>query len=129
MGGENLDSTLKNTALVTGLYNLIPTPITSNLVETLFVNGLTITKVADKEVWADGPLTYTITISNEATQPYTNLVLTDLIDITKADLIADTVKVNGLKATYTYVLGLLTVNLADLAKGETVEITFQVTQM
>ena len=54
-----MENILNNTASATGNYNDIPTTITSDVSTVTLLNGLTITKTADKQVWADGLLTYT----------------------------------------------------------------------
>ncbi len=120
---------LLNSATVTGLYDLLETSLTSNIVTTEIVTGLTITKTADKESWVDGVLTYTITITNEAGLSFTDLTVTDLLDTTLIDLVADSVTVDGTAAAYTYTAGLLSVVIPDIASGETAVITFQVSQI
>lgn len=120
------DIELLNFGTVAGSYGLIPTILTSNVVATQMVTGLTVTKEADKEVWADGVLTYTITVTNQAVQDFSNPVFTDTLDILKVTLVDDSVKIDGASVTYTYVAGLLSVVLPDLETGDSVEITFQV---
>lgn len=57
---------LTNKADIAGTYGDSASPITfsSNDVSTTIVQGFTVTKKADKTYWVDGPLTYTITITN-----------------------------------------------------------------
>ena len=61
-----METELTNTTTAVGNYNSIRTAITSTASVVTMVDGLTITKTADKPVWADGDLTYTIVIENEA---------------------------------------------------------------
>ena len=74
------DVTLSNIAEVTGTYASIPTTVTSQAVVTEIIKGLTITKVADKQNWVTGDLTYTITIVNNAVSPLENPIITDTLD-------------------------------------------------
>lgn len=121
------DISLLNSGAVAGSYGLIPTVVTSNVVTTQLVSGLTVVKSADKEVWADATnLIYTITVTNNAGQEFSNPILTDLLDPLKIILVDGSVEINGVEAVYTYVAGLLTVELPDLAVGDDAEVTFQV---
>lgn len=116
----------------TGLYGTESEPITfaSNLVGTTIISGLTAVLSADKKYWMDGPLTYTVVITNESGDVYTKGVLADTIDT--ANVFFDTdygVEIGGTKTTdFTYSGGLLSVNLPDVAEGVTLTITFRVTQ-
>lgn len=60
-----MESELRNSATSAGIYNNIPTSITSTVSVVTIIDGLSITKTADKQVWADGILTYTIIIDNK----------------------------------------------------------------
>lgn len=128
-----MENILNNTASATGNYNDIPTTITSDVSTVTLLNGLTITKAADKQVWADGLLTYTLTIKNEEGVEYTNPVITDILDGTLVTFVPDSVTINGVKATseqYTYneETNTLTINLASIAASSTTTVTFQVTK-
>lgn len=72
-----MEKELNNTVNAVGNYNSIPTSVTSAASVVTMIDGLTITKVADKPVWADGELTYTITISNNADKPYVSPKIKD----------------------------------------------------
>ena len=122
------DIKLSNTANVTGNYDAIPTTLTSEAVITEMITGLTIVKTADKQNWASGNLTYTVTISNSAENPFETPTFTDTLDPTLIKLVENTVKVNGTDAQYTYdsVSGLLTVELETIEKDASTEVTFQV---
>lgn len=123
---------LINTATSFGDYLGIPTEITSDPVVVQLVDGLSITKTADRQSWATGYLTYTITIINDSEEPYETPIVTDTIDPTKATLVDGSVTINGVPATsptdYTFdpITGLLTVNLADIEAESQTVIVFQV---
>lgn len=128
-----METTLNNTATVLGTYNEIPTTLTSEVLATTLLSGLTVTKTADKEVWADGNLTYTITVDNQTTETYTSPVITDILDKDLVTLLTDTIKINDTAATtsdyeYEEATGKLTVNLSDIAPSSKVTVTFQVTK-
>lgn len=128
-----METTLNNTVSAVGNYNSIPTSITSLASVVTMISGLTITKTADKEVWADGLLTYTIVLDNEATETYTSPVVTDKIDTSLVTFVVGSVTIDGVEATsseYTYEesTGTLTVNLTDIAPSSKKTITFQVTK-
>ncbi len=128
-----METTLNNTATVLGTYNEIPTTLTSEVLATTLLSGLTVTKTADKEVWADGNLTYTITVDNQTTETYTSPVITDILDKDLVTLLTNTIKINDTAATtsdyeYEEATGKLTVNLSDIAPSSKVTVTFQVTK-
>lgn len=126
-----MENILNNTVTALGNYNNIPTSITSLASVVTMISGLTITKSADKEVWADGLLTYTIVLDNEATESYTSPVITDIIDTSLVSFVDGSVTIDGTTATsseYTYVedTGTLTITLTDIAPSSKKTITFQV---
>lgn len=126
-----METELSNIVTALGEYNNIPTSISSEAAIVTMITGLTIEKVADKTVWADGLLTYTITVKNETTQTYTNATVTDILNTTLIDFVDDSVTIDSTKATseeYTYTAetGTLTVKLSDIAPSTTKTITFQV---
>lgn len=102
---------------------------TTNIVETNIVGGITATKSADKEFWINGPLTYTIELTNDSGEPYENVVLTDQLDpLTVLDQTYG-VFVNNVKVTnYTYTAGMLTVPAGDIPEGGDVTVSFRVLQ-
>lgn len=51
-----METQLSNTATVLGQYNSIPTSISSQALVVTMIDGLTVTKTADKMIWADGCL-------------------------------------------------------------------------
>ena len=126
-----METELSNIVTALGGYNNIPTSISSEAAIVTMITGLTIEKVADKTVWADGLLTYTITVKNETTQTYTNATVTDILNTTLIDFVDDSVTIDSTKATsekykYTAETGTLTVKLSDIAPSATKTITFQV---
>lgn len=126
-----MNNQLSNTASATGTYNNLPTSITSTAVVVSLVSGLTITKVADKASWADGLLTYTITINNQATETYASPIITDIIDTTLVDFVPDSVTIDGTAAQasqykYDTDTHTLTINLADITATSSAVATFQV---
>lgn len=122
------DIKLSNIANVTGNYDAIPTTLTSEAVITEMISGLTIVKTADKQNWASGYLTYTVTISNSAENPFETPTFSDTLDPALIKLVDNSVKVNGTDAQYEYdsTTGLLTVTLETIAKDESSVVTFQV---
>ncbi len=128
-----MENELSNLASALGNYNSIPTSITSDAVLVTMVSGLTITKSADKTIWADGALTYTIKIDNQSSETYAAPVVTDILYGTLVNFVDGSVTIDGVKATeseYSYEEGTntLKVTLADIAAGGSKTITFQVTK-
>ena len=122
------DVKLSNIANVTGNYDSTPTTLTSEAVITEMIAGLTILKTADKQNWASGNLTYTVTISNSAENPFEKPEFTDTLDPTLIKLVENSVKVNGTDAQYEYdsTTGLLKVELETIEKEGSSVVTFQV---
>ena len=97
------------------------------------IDGLTVTKTANKMVWADGLLTYTIVINNKADLSYTTPVITDILDTTKVEFVNESVTIDGVKAetskyTYEESTGTLTITLDDIEATGSTTITFQVSK-
>ncbi len=126
-----MEKELRNTVAAKGNYNSIPTAITSVASVVTMVEGLSITKTADKLVWADGELTYTIVITNDADQTYENVVVTDILNTTLVELVDKSVTIDSVQATtgeYEYNDGTLTVNINDIVASESKTVTFKVTK-
>lgn len=124
-----METELKNTVSATGTYNNIPTEITSDVVLVTMLSGLTITKTADKTIWADDYLTYTITITNNTSQTYATPIVKDVVDTNLVTFVNESVTMDGAKAEtseYSFEGNTLTINLKDLAPNGTSTITFQV---
>lgn len=123
--------TLTNQADFAGTYGAAENPVTfsSNQVSTTIIQGLTATKMADKEFWVDGPLLYTIRIQNSSGDTFSKGVLKDTLD---SIVTLDTtfgVKINdSATSDFTFNGGVLSVNLPDMADGGTLTVTFQVIQ-
>jgi len=126
-----MDITLTNIGNATGTYDSDLIDIASAPLNTTIVNGLSITKTADQSVWVTGPLTYTITITNDAANDFENPTITDTLDPTLITLVANSVQYNGSPVTYTYdpITGLLTVVIDTIPTTETGVLTFQVLQI
>ena len=102
----------------------------SNKVTTTIVQGLSVTKSADKTNWVDGPLTYTIVVQNNSGSELSNGTLTDTIDTTLVDF-NTTFGVqldDSSYSTYTYNSGNLEITLPNLEDEKQITITFQVTR-
>ena len=80
-------SELNNTVTSIGNYNSVPTSLTSNTSIVNMVEGLTLTKKADKNNWVSGYLTYTITLDNDTDKPYEMPVITDILDNTLVEFV------------------------------------------
>lgn len=130
-----MEKTLTNTVKAVGNYNDIPTAITSAASVVTMINGLSITKTADKEVWVEGNLTYTIIIENKSEKAYNDPEITDVLDTTLVNFVEDSVTIDGQKAIvdtdYTYNTGTntLTINLSNIEVSTSKTITFQVSKV
>ena len=126
-----METQLTNTASVLGEYNSVPTTITSEALVVTMLDGLTVTKTADKQVWADGNLTYTILVDNKSTESYTNPTITDILDTTLVTFVPESVTTGGQKAetsqySYDEATGKLTITLSDIGPSASETVTFQV---
>ena len=122
---------LNNSVTATGNYNSVPTSLTSNVSVVNIIDGLTLTKDADKKNWATGDLTYSIIIDNQTDTSYENPIVTDVIDHTLVKFVPDSVTINGVQAdtskyNYNEDTHTLTVNLEDIGPSSTTTITFRV---
>ena len=122
---------LNNTATAKGTYNNIPTSLTSNTSVVNIIDGLTLTKDADKKNWGSGELTYTITIDNQTDTTYVSPVITDVIDNGLVKFVTGSVMINDVAATedeysYNEASHTLTVNLKDIGASSTTTLTFRV---
>lgn len=122
---------LSNTALASGNYNSVATSLTSNTSLVNLVDGLSLTKSANKTNWTDGNLTYTIEVNNQAEMAYENVVITDVINTDLVEFITGSVKINDAVASegqyfYNNDSHTLTVNLNDVSVGTKTVVTFSV---
>jgi hypothetical protein len=128
-----METELNNIVTALGQYNNIETTLSSETITTTMITGLTIELTANKNIWADGLLTYTITIKNETEKSYTSPTITDKLNISLITLLKDTIKIDDIKATeeqynYEESTGTLTINLSDITASSTKKITFQVSK-
>lgn len=124
------DISLVNSVSVNGTYDAEPLILTSNTVVTQIISGITVQKSADKDRWAEGELTYSITIANNADNSFETPKIVDVLNPDLIKLVPNSVKVNGTDAQYTYdeSVGNLTVDIATIAVGASSVITFRVQQ-
>lgn len=123
-----MPDSITNTVNVSGTFNALLTGLTDAVV-TAMTDELSITKTANKVMWADGQLTYTIVVTNESTTlPYENVTFSDIIDPTIASLVTGSVKLNGADVTHTYddTTGALTFTIGNIAAASTATITFSI---
>lgn len=126
-----METELNNVASVVGNYNNIPTSITSLISVVTMIDGLTITKNTDKKNWADGELTYTIVISNNAEKTYESPVITDILDKNLIEFVNGSVTIDNIPATeQEYQIeestNTLTIKLTDINVSSSKTITFKV---
>ena len=124
---------LNNTVSSVGNYNGIPTSLTSNTSVVNMVNGLTITKDADKKNWGSGDLTYTIVVENNSDMTYEKPIVTDVIDTAYVNFVDGSVTIDGTPATelqykYDQDSHTLTINLADIKPSTKTTLTFRITK-
>lgn len=128
-----MEKILSNTVKAVGNYNDIPTSITSAATVVTMINGLTITKTADKQVWADGNLTYTIIIENKSDNSYNTPEIKDVLDENLIEFVQDSVTIDGQKASssdyeFDSSTSTLTINLTDIAVSTSKTVTFEVSK-
>lgn len=126
-----MEKELNNTASVVGNYNNVPTSITSLVSVVTIIDGLSITKTADKVNWIDGDLTYTIIINNNAEKTYESPVITDKLDETKVEFVDKSVTIDGSAAkeseySFDSVSNTLTVKLTNIDASTSKTVTFKV---
>lgn len=128
-----MEKILSNTVKAVGNYNDIPTSITSAATVVTMISGLTITKIADKQVWADGNLTYTIIIENKSDNSYNTPEIKDVLDENLIEFVQDSVTIDGQKASssdyeFDSSTSTLTINLTDIAVSTSKTVTFEVSK-
>lgn len=128
-----METELTNTATVLGNYNSVPTEISTTALVVTMLSGLTVTKSADKPVWSEGNLTYTIEINNATTESYTNPVITDILNPTLITLVKSSIKVDSTvleESNYTFEdsTGKLTITLPDITSQSKKTVTFEVSK-
>ena len=128
-----METQLSNTATVLGNYNSIPTEISTQVLVVTMISGLTVTKTADKMVWSEGNLTYTIVIDNQADEAYTSPVITDILNTTLISFVDNSITVDdqvldSSKYTWDDNSGKLTITLSDIESKAKKTIKFQVSK-
>ena len=128
-----METELTNTATVLGNYNNVPTEISTTALIVTMLSGLTVTKSADKPVWSEGNLTYTIEINNATTESYTSPVITDILNPTLITLVKGSIKVDNTpleESNYTFEdsTGKLTITLPDITSQSKKTVTFEVSK-
>lgn len=83
-----METKLNNTASVLGEYNFVPTSVNSEVLVVSLISGLTVTKRANKMVWADGTLIFNIDVDNQTEKSYTAPVIIDVLDINLVSFVA-----------------------------------------
>lgn len=122
---------LENTVTSVGNYNNIQTTLTSNTSKVNIINGLTLTKEADKQNWGSGYLTYIITLDNQTDQNYEKPTITDIIDTNLVEFVPGSVTIDDVEApqekySYNDATHTLTINLDDVTPSSSTTLTFQV---
>lgn len=128
-----METQLSNTATVLGNYNSIPTEISTQVLVVTMISGLTVTKTADKMIWSEGNLTYTIVIDNQADEAYTSPVITDILNTTLISFVDNSITVDdqvldSSKYTWDENSGKLTITLSDIESKTKKTIKFQVSK-
>ncbi len=128
-----MEKELNNTVSAVGNYNNIRTAISSENLAVTMIDGLDITKTADKQVWVDGDLTYTIVLKNETNKTYTSPIVTDILDdnlvfFVDKSVTIDLVEASSSDYTYRSDTHTLTVNLTDIEPSGTKTISFKVSK-
>lgn len=124
-----MENELTNTVTTVGNYNSIPTSITSTASVVTMIDGLTIAKTADKTIWADGELTYTIIVDNQTEKTYEEPVITDKLNTTLVEFVDGSVIIEGVAATsneYLYQTDTLTINLSTINANDSKTVSFKV---
>lgn len=126
-----METQLTNAVSVEGNYNAVPLSITSDVLVVTMLNGLTVTKKTDKMMWADGNLTYTIVVTNDAEEIFTTPIITDNLDKNLITFVNESATIDGNSASsdkynYDESTGKLTINLEDITASSSRTITFQV---
>lgn len=122
---------LSNSVTMVGNYNNILTSITSNTLVVSIIEELTITRAVDKRNWIDGFLTYTITINNKNNNTFFNSIVTDIIDTSLVNFMANSITINGRPASkreYSYDgdSNILRITLAEVVANTDTIITYRI---
>lgn len=126
-----MEDELNNVARVVGSYNDVPTSLTSSATVTTIVSGITITLSADKSIWIDEKLTYTILISNDSLHDYVSPKIVDVLDPSLVSFVNGSVTIDGVladqsKYSFDDSTNTLTIDLDDISISSSCTVTFQV---
>ena len=124
-------NTILNNFLVTGKINNLDTTITSNIISVEVPSSpLSISKLANKNIWSDGILKYSITITNNSNSNIINGTFKDVINPKYANVIPSSVLVNNNSYTFTYnkATGQLEINNLNINVNEIVTVTYSVSK-
>lgn len=122
-------NTILNNFLVTGKINNLDTTITSNIISVEVPSStLSISKLANKNIWSDGILKYSIIITNNSN--ITNGIFKDVINPKYANVIPSSVLVNNSSYPFTYnkATGQLEINNLNINANEIVTVTYSVSK-
>lgn len=124
-------NTILNNFLVTGKINNLDTTITSNIISVEVPSSqLSISKLANKNIWSDGILKYSIIITNNSNSNITNGIFKDIINPKYANVIPSSVLVNNSSYPFTYnkATGQLEINNLNINVNEIVTVTYSVSK-
>ena len=124
-------NTILNNFLVTGKINNLDTTITSNIISVEVPSSqLSISKLANKNIWSDGILKYSITITNNSNSNIINGTFKDVINPKYANVIPSSVLVNNNSYPFTYnkATGKLEINNLNINVNEIVTVTYSVSK-
>lgn len=124
-------NTVLNNFLVTGKINNLDTTITSNIISVEVPSSpLSISKLANKNIWSDGILKYSITITNNSNSNITNGIFKDIINPKYANVIPSSVLVNNSSYPFIYnkATGQLEINNLNINVNEIVTVTYSVSK-
>lgn len=124
-------NTVLNNFLVTGKINNLDTTITSNIISVEVPSSpLSISKLANKNIWSDGILKYSITITNNSNSNIINGIFKDVINPKYANVIPSSVLVNNSSYQFTYnkATGQLEINNLNINVNEIVTVTYSVSK-
>ncbi len=124
-------TSISNTSTISGTIDTCDISVETNEVVVTLIDGITAVKSASTDCWTSGELTYTIVITNDASNPdLTDGIFTDTLDasITLAS-VTDPVLVDGVSTSYTFSNNVLTIDpLPTITAGSSVTVTIIVEQ-
>lgn len=122
-------NTILNNFLVTGKINNLDTIITSNIISVEVPSSpLSISKLANKNIWSDGILKYSITITNNSNSNIINGTFKDVINPKYANVIPSSVLVNNSSYPFTYNKATGQLEINNLNINEIVTVTYSVSK-